>query len=185
MTASSVLIVCDMLNPYDHDDADALAASAEAVVEPLRDLIERSRDADGVDVVWVNDNHGDYAAQREQLVERALAGRRPDLIEPLVPAPDHEFLVKVRHSAFYGTALDELLRTREARRVILTGQVTEQCVLYTALDAYVRHFEIRVVRDAVAHIDRSLSDAALRMMERNMRAEIVAAADCLGARSGA
>jgi len=35
----------------------------------------------------------------------------------------------------------------------LTGQVTEQCILYSALDAYVRHFEVVVRPDAVAHID--------------------------------
>ena len=34
-------------------------------------------------------------------------------------------------------------------------------------------------RDAVAHIHEDLADAALRMMEVNMRAEVVDAADCL------
>jgi hypothetical protein len=34
--------------------------------------------------------------------------------------------------------------------------------------------------DAVAHIDAELGKAALKMMERNMSAEIVPAADCLG-----
>jgi hypothetical protein len=45
--------------------------------------------------------------------------------------------------------------------------------------SHARHYEIRVPHDAVAHIDRELATAALRMMERNMRAEIVTAADCL------
>ena len=57
--------------------------------------------------------------------------------------------------------------------MILTGQVTEQCILYTALDAYVRHFPVVVPPDAVAHIDPELGDAALRMMEQNMSAEII------------
>jgi nicotinamidase-related amidase len=55
--------------------------------------------------------------------------------------------------------------------LILTGQVTEQCILYSALDAYVRHFEVVVPRDAVAHIHEDLAEAALRMMRSNMRAE--------------
>jgi nicotinamidase-related amidase len=63
--------------------------------------------------------------------------------------------------------------------VILTGQVTEQCILYTALDAYVRHFEMIVPHDGVAHIDADLGKAALRMMAENMRAEIVSADECL------
>jgi len=179
-TERSALIVTDMLNPYDHDDADALAESAAAIVGPLAELIGRAGEADEIEVVYVNDNHGDYAVSREQLVERALGGRHPELVEPIVPADRHDLLIKPRHSAFYGTPLEHLLRERGVERVILTGQVTEQCVLYTALDAYVRRLTVRVVTDGVAHIDRELSDAALRMMERNMRAELVTAAGCFG-----
>lgn len=83
--------------------------------------------------------------------------------------------LKVRHSTFYGTALEYVLQREGVEEVVLTGQ----CVLYSALDAYVRHFRLRIPRDAVAHIDEDLGDAALRMMERNMRAKIVTADDCL------
>ena len=96
-----------------------------------------------------------------------------------MPAEDCLFLEKVRHSAFYATSLAYLLRRLETRRLILTGQVTEQCILYTALDAYVRHFPVVVPPDAVAHIDAQLGDAALKMMERNMSAHIVSAVECL------
>jgi len=61
----------------------------------------------------------------------------------------------------------------------MIGQVSEQCNLYSALDAYVRHYEVVVPRDAVAHIHSDLADAALRMMERNMRAAVVDAATAL------
>lgn len=179
-TERSALIVTDMLNPYDHDDADLLAESAAAIVGPLARLVARARDADDVELVYVNDNHGDYTASREQLVERALHGRRPELVEPIAPDVDDDLLIKPRHSAFYGTPLEHLLRERGVERVILTGQVTEQCVLYTALDAYVRRLTVQVVTDGVAFIDRELHDASLRMMERNMRAELASAADCLG-----
>jgi len=177
----AALLVVDMLNPYDHEDADALADHVAATIEPLADLVSRACEdpGDTVDLIYVNDNLGDFAATRHDLVDRALDGRRPELIEPLVPPPDVAFIQKVRHSVFYGTALDHLLRARELGTVILTGQVTEQCILYSALDAYVRHYEVRVVRDAVAHIDADLGQAALRMMERNMRARLVEASGCL------
>ena len=61
---------------------------------------------------------------------------------------------------------------------MLAGQVTEQCILYSALDAYVRHLEVTIPTDGVAHIYDDLAEAALKMMERNMRAELVSAADC-------
>ena len=62
--------------------------------------------------------------------------------------------------------------------IVLAGQVTEQCVLYTALDAYIRHIGAVVPRDAVAHIHDDLADAALRMMETNVRARVCEVDDC-------
>ena len=177
--SDAALVVIDMLNPYEHDDADTLAGSVAAIVEPLAELIGRAREAPTVDVIYVNDNYENFAATREELVCRALDGRRPDLVEPVLPPADCAFLQKVRHSVFYGTALDHLLRRREIGKLILVGQVTEQCVLYSALDAYVRHYELCIPSDAVAAIDPDLGAAALRMMERNMRAEVVEAAQCL------
>src|SRR4029079_18305749 len=77
------------------------------------------------------------------------------------------------HSIFYETQLEYLLRQEDVGKILLTGQVTEQCILYSALDAYVRHFEVSVAVDAVAHIHEDLAQAALRMMELNMQAELV------------
>jgi nicotinamidase-related amidase len=178
---SSALIVIDMPNPYEHDDADELAANVEAIVETLSDLIARVRESDD-EIVYVNDNYGDFTVSGDQLVERALDGRRPDLVEPFVPPEGTPFLQKVRHSAFYSTSLEYLLQQSEITDLILAGQVTEQCILYSALDAYVRHYSVCVPRDAVAPIDSELGDAALRMMERNMRAEITTSADVGSAR---
>jgi nicotinamidase-related amidase len=170
--AATALIVVDMLNPYDHEDADVLARSVEGTVEPVRTLLEGAREQ-VVDVIYVNDNYDDWNSSQEELARRALAGRRPDLVEPLLPPDDASFVIKARHSIFYGTPLEYLLRERGVDHLALCGQVTEQCILYSALDAYVRRFRVSVATDAVAHIDAGLGDAALRMMERNMGAEIV------------
>jgi nicotinamidase-related amidase len=177
--SDTALIVIDMLNPYEHEHADLLVESVGSIVAKIRVLVNEAREADGVELVYVNDNYEDFTATAGQIVRRALDRTRPDLIEPIVPPDEVDFLQKVRHSAFYSTALDHLLRSRGVGTLVLAGQVTEQCILYTALDAYVRGFDIRVPRDAVAHIDEELADAALRMMERNMRVDVVDASDCL------
>ena len=168
---SDALLVIDMLNPYEHEDADRLRASAARVVAPLRRLIDAAAEAE-ILTVWVNDNHGDWSAARQELVDRAMRGRAPELVEPVVPPPESPFLVKARHSVFYETLLEYLLRQSDVDRILLAGQVTEQCILYSALDAYVRHFDVAVPRDCVAHIHPDLADAALRMMELNMRARV-------------
>jgi nicotinamidase-related amidase len=179
VVTDTALVVVDMLNSYQHEDADRLTTSVADIIEPLAGLISLARDRDDVDLIYVNDNYGDFTANQDTLVRQALDGARPELVEPIVPGENVRFLQKVRHSAFYATALAYLLRQLEIERLILTGQVTEQCILYTALDAYVRHFHVIVPPDAVAHIDADLGKAALRMMESNMSAELTPAQKCL------
>jgi nicotinamidase-related amidase len=165
------LLVIDMLNTYEHEDAEPLMDSLEDAVPVIGELIHRARDED-VPVIYVNDNYGDWNSSAEELSQRALEGRRPDLVEPVLPIGEAPFVIKARHSVLYSTPLEYLLRTGEIGRIVLTGQVTEQCILYSALDGYVRHFDVAVPSDAVAHIHADLAEAALRMMERNMRADV-------------
>ena len=174
--ARSAVIVVDMLNPYDHEDADDLIDSVEGVVEPIAGLVERATEQ-GIEVIYVNDNYGDWNSSQEELAEAALNGRRRDLVEPILPPGDADFVIKARHTIFYMTPLEYLLGQKEIDHIILTGQVTEQCILYSALDAYVRHYEVSVPCDGVAHIHEHLATAALEMMERNMDADITSCAD--------
>lgn len=178
--SDTVVLVIDMLNAYTHPDAEKLSSHVEEIIDPLAALISTAAGRDDVDLLYVNDNYGDFTAEFGDIVRSALEGERPDLVEPIVPPDGCRKLTKVRHSAFYATPLAYLLTQLEPQRVILTGQVTEQCILYTALDAYVRHFPVVVPPDAVAHIDPELSDAALTMMASNMSADVVPAANCLG-----
>ena len=171
MADRTALVVVDMLNPYDFEDAEQLARSVEDTIEPISGLIERAGKAE-VPVIYVNDNYGDWNSSQEELARRALDGERPDLVEPLLPPDGSKFVLKARHTIFYGTPLDHLLHEEEIDRLVLAGQVTEQCILYSALDAYVRHYDVVVPPDAVAHIHEDLADAALKMMERNMDAEL-------------
>jgi nicotinamidase-related amidase len=179
MTDTAVLVI-DMMNSYQHPGAEELVANVEKIIEPLSHLVRRARESDSVDLVYVNDNHGDFTAQFSDLVQSACGGARPDLVKPIAPAEGDRMITKVRHSAFYSTPVAYLLNRLGTERLILTGQVTEQCILYSALDAYVRHYQVVVPTDAVADIDPDLGAAALKMMQQNMSAELATAAHCLG-----
>jgi nicotinamidase-related amidase len=173
----TALIVIDMLNSYEHADADKLTHSVERVLPNIESLIARARDED-VLTIYVNDNFGSWRSNRDELLETALASEYRHLVEPIAPRDDTLFVVKARHSAFYQTPLEYLLSQEDVDRVVLIGQVTEQCVLYSALDAYIRHLDIAVPRDAVAHIHEHLADASLELMELNMDADICTAEEC-------
>ncbi|MFZ3554295.1 cysteine hydrolase family protein [Streptomyces sp. BH055] len=172
----SALVVIDMINTYDHDDAELLLPASRAVVPAVVELLDRARTA-GVPVIYVNDNFGEWRSHHGELVEAALAGPHAELVEPLRPDGDSLFVVKARHSIFYETPLSYLLWELGVGHIVLCGQVTEQCVLYSALDAHIRHLRTTVPHDAVAAIHPELASAALEMMRRNMGAHIVAASE--------
>jgi nicotinamidase-related amidase len=168
----TALVVIDMLSPYDYEDAEKVAESAERTIGPIRSLIEWASADEDVEIIYVNDNYSDWDSSREELIENALNGERPDLVEPILPPQGSSFVLKARHTIFYGTPLEYMLWQRNVERLVLVGQVTEQCILYSALDAYVRHYEVTVPRDCVAHIYEHLAQAAFEMMERNLGARI-------------
>ena len=108
MSQVAVLVI-DMLNPYRHEDADVLAPNVADIVDPLARLISRTRDRDDVDLIYVNDNYGDFTADFDDVVDAALHGERPDLVSPIAPGENCLRLLKVRHSAFSASSLDYLL----------------------------------------------------------------------------
>ncbi|MFD9520721.1 isochorismatase family cysteine hydrolase [Streptomyces sp. NPDC059979] len=167
----AVLIVIDMLNTYEHEDADALVPSVREALPAVQELLKRARSA-SAPVIYVNDNFGRWRSHHGELVEAARAGRHRELVDPIAPDEDSFFIVKARHSIFYETPLAYLLGQLEARHLVMCGQVTEQCILYSALDAHIRHFDVTIAPEAVAHIDPELAQAALRMMETNMSTSI-------------
>jgi nicotinamidase-related amidase len=168
----TALIVVDMVQTYDFEDAEALKEHVEAALEPMARLIDRGKDEAAL-VIYVNDNFGEWHSERARLVEEALEGDNAHLVEAIKPSDDALFIVKARHSIFYGTPLDYILDTEGIDEIVLIGQVTEQCILYSALDAHVRGRSTVIPRDCVAHIDAELADAALKMMERNMAATVL------------
>jgi nicotinamidase-related amidase len=92
---ATALCVVDMLNTYDHEDADRLTRNVEDVVEPIAALVGRAGE-EGAEVIYVNDNYGDWNSSQEELAERALGGRRTDLVEPVLPPEGSSFVIKAR-----------------------------------------------------------------------------------------
>lgn len=71
-------------------------------------------------------------------------------------------LEKHRYSAFVGTELDLLLRSRGIETVIFAGVATNVCVESTARDAFMRDYFVVVVGDCCASYTKAAHNAALQ-----------------------
>ncbi|HEX2543021.1 MAG TPA: isochorismatase family cysteine hydrolase [Caldimonas sp.] len=146
------LLVIDMISAWDFPNAARLAAGAVAIAGRIGALKRRCHAA-GVPAIYVNDNHGHWRSDFRQVVQRSLerggpAGRA--IAEALRPGPDDYSVLKPKHSAFFATPLDLLLRHLRARTLIVTGVATDQCIVMSASDAHMRDYEVVVPQDCVA-----------------------------------
>ena len=80
---------------------------------------------------------------------------------------------KRHYSAFSGTDLDIRLRERRVTTVVLTGVLTDICVLHTAIDAYNLGYDIEVVESATASLTPEAHDFAIGHFKNVLGATIV------------
>lgn len=145
------LLVVDMISAWDFPDADKLLPGAQAITRPLSALCRRAR-AVHVPVIYANDNRGRWRSDFPSLVELSVAkgGAGAAITQALMPEPEDYFVLKPHLSGFSGTPLALLLQHLQARRIIVTGVASDQCILATVADARMHALEVVVPRDCVA-----------------------------------
>lgn len=80
---------------------------------------------------------------------------------------------KRHYSAFAGTDLDIRLRERRVTSLVLTGVLTDICVLHTAVDAYNLGYDMEIPASCVASLTQENHDWALNHFKNVLGAEIV------------
>jgi nicotinamidase-related amidase len=172
-TKDTALILIDVINDLAFEGADALIAQAEPMASRLARLKRRAVAA-RVPVVYVNDNFGRWRSDFRQTVQHCTspksAGRRVSL--RLRPTSRDYFVLKPRHSGFFDTTLDTLLKNLGVRNVILCGIAGNICVLFTANDAYMRAFRIFAPADCVVSNTAVENDYALEQMKNVLKADV-------------
>jgi nicotinamidase-related amidase len=173
--APTVLLLIDVINDLEFEGGEALLAQALPMAERLAALKHRARVA-GIPAVYVNDNFGRWRSDLRALLShcRHEGVRGRALVEQLVPEPEDYFVLKPKHSGFFSTALELLLEHLRAHTLILTGLTADNCVLFTASDAYLRDYHLIIPEDCVAAIDPRHTRQALEHMRRVLKAEVVA-----------
>ena len=128
----------------------------------------------GIPVVYVNDNFGKWRSDLNQIVSHCVEDdvRGEPFVKLVLPDKDDYFVLKPKHSGFYCTSLELLLEHVGSRSLILAGIAGNNCVLFTANDAYMRDFKLFVPSDCVVSETTDENDYALKQMEKVLKADI-------------
>ncbi len=144
------LLLVDVINDMEFDGSDPLVRQAVPMAKRIAALKRRARKA-GIPAVYINDNFGRWQSDFRKLVHHCLNDgvKGEEVCRLLEPAEDDYFVLKPKHSAFFETSLDTLLRYLGARTLILTGIAGNICILFSANDAYMRDYRLIVPEDCV------------------------------------
>src|SRR5437588_7327821 len=167
------LLLIDVINDLDFPEANQLLRYARPMAKKLLRLKKRAKKA-GVPVIYVNDNFGRWRSDFRRQVVHCLreSSRGHEIVALLRPDEDDYFVLKPKHSGFFSTTLETLLRYLGARRLILTGIAGNFCVLFTANDAYMRDYEILVPSDCVISNTLKENRQALQLMRQYLKADL-------------
>jgi nicotinamidase-related amidase len=168
-----VLLLVDVINDFDFPTAAKLLKHALPAARKIAALKKRLG-AKGIPAVYANDNFGRWRSDFQKQVERCLCAEAADaaVASLLIPAECDYFVLKPKHSGFYASSLDVLLKNLGARKLIITGFATDICVLFTANDAYMRDYEVIVPVDCTAAETTEARRRACAEMKRFLRADI-------------
>jgi len=121
----------------------------------------------------VNDNFGKWQSDFKKIVARCTIddAKGKDFVKLLAPEDDDYFVLKPKHSGFYSTTLDLLLTHLNAKNLIVSGIAGNNCVLFTANDAYMRDFKVFVPADCVVSNTAAENRYALKQMETVLKAD--------------
>ncbi len=156
-------------------------AAANAIVPPLCHLIEVLRSL-RFQIIYTREGHrpdmSDLSAmkrRRSANMGAAIGSPGPlgqflvrgekgwDLIPEMAPEEDDILIDKPGNGSFHGTDLDQILRARGIRHLILTGVTTDVCVHSTLREANDRGYECLLLEDCCAASDAKLHQAAIDM----------------------
>jgi ureidoacrylate peracid hydrolase len=148
----TALIVVDPLRRFTVSDAPFEVDSAAEIVAGIN-LLAQSFRAKSLPVVWVSRlirpqlSLGARTSAKYAGMNLAFLGEWAEMDERLDIQPSDYVIYKPRHSSFFATDLDIVLRESGVKEVWLTGFTFNVCILATAFDAVARDLKVKFVVD--------------------------------------
>ncbi|HEX6924896.1 MAG TPA: isochorismatase family cysteine hydrolase [Longimicrobiaceae bacterium] len=174
----TALLLVDVINDLEFEGGEQLLEFALPAARGIAELKQRAA-RHGIPTIYANDNFGRWQSNLNDVVQHCLEDgvRGEPIVELLRPGSEDYFVLKPKHSAFFATPLELLLKYLEVDRLVLCGFSGDQCVLLSAADAYLRDLHLHVPSDCVASMNPRENARALAYMQRNFDADIAPAAE--------
>lgn len=165
------MLIIDVINDFNFPEAPLLLKTSAPIAKKILNLKKRAK-KEGIPVIYVNDNFGQWQSDKPKLVEYCMQKDGGDFVRLLQPDEDDYFVIKPKHSGFFSTPLSTLLNDLQIQTLIICGLAGNICVLFTANDAYMRGYTIYAPADCSASNIEEDNERAFLLMEKTLDATI-------------
>lgn len=148
--SNQALLIIDMLNEYLTPNGLVYCDKCREIIPNIKACIEKAHEKH-IDVIYLNTSLND---SNDVMVKKwglhAVEGTSgAQVIEELKPT-DHDTIVKKKgYDGFFDTKLHNILATRNINTVAITGIHTHVCVLFTAVGAFERGYNVLTLDDCI------------------------------------
>ena len=159
---SLALVVVDMQRHFCDKDSSFFVPKADLLAKDLKKLVDVFSESDRP-IIFTRHIDSD---DKDNLMLRWWSEkiREDDPMSHVVEILDSKkgtVVIKHQYDGFLNTELEELLRQKGIRQVIICGVLTNLCCETTARSAFMRGFEVYFVTDGTATFSQEMHEAAL------------------------
>ncbi|MEZ0542561.1 isochorismatase family cysteine hydrolase [Fibrella arboris] len=172
------LLIIDMINDLEFPEGPDFLKPTLAAADRIAALKLRAKSAN-IPVIYINDNFGKWRSNFDDLLAHCLNDgvRGKPVVDRLRPDADDYMVLKPKHSIFYATTFETLITYLQTKTLIMTGIAADVCVLFSAIDAYVRDLKLIIPPDCIASGSAQNTQDALAYMQRVLSADVVPSAE--------
>ncbi len=168
----AVLIV-DMLNDFTLDDAPLRVEENRVIIPNIRRLAEDKRKI-GVPIVYVCDAHTRNDKEFDIWPKHCVKGTKgAQVVDELKPQQGDFIVEKTTYDGFYNTVLDELLRGLDIDKLIITGCVSDICILHTASSAVLRGYDVEIPLNCISSLNENSRQCAIDHFKNVLNVKLV------------
>jgi len=172
-TGKVAFLIIDMLNDFVLEGAVLEVPATRKIIPTLKKRIEKARKKK-IPIIYICDSHAKDDKEFEIWPPHAIKGTEgAQVVKELSPKEGDYLIEKTTYSGFYNTGLEALLKKLGIKELVVTGTVTNICVMYTVSDAIFRGYKVKVLKDCVAAVNEEDHQFALRQIKNILRAEII------------
>ena len=174
----AALLLVDVQNDFCHRDgfvarrSGGMSSTDEMIPKLIRLLSEARKEklpviyTRHVNSAWSMSAVGNEQRQRQFPDISKVACQEgswgAEFYQELAPLPDECVVTKHRYSAFVGTDLDLILKSKGIKTLIMTGKATNICVESAARDGFMRDYYIVFLSDCTATARTEDQETTLR-----------------------